>query len=402
MKIRRQIKNILLLNICFLTLVGCASSEGGKNPPSQNEGEDNNPPFESPNSEVTNIFFSELYVGESVNDAILEIGTTSKEPISLRGYKVNFYGGKNLAYSYTFEDEIISKDKLVLFVNLESEFIDETSTIIKLEDNYVCGRYYVELLDRNDKYIDKMGMKGFNLEYIDEGSLVRLKEYQIATHEYEKLNFIKVRLGVKDYLGNLEAPLTLETLLTGPRLDESTYGDLLFANGSDAMGGYTEVTVSSLGDGDTTYFNYSESSGHPGRYSTRYLLIDTPEVDHGPNSNIKEEPRGNAAKKFNNDILKKATSIIVQSNASYALNETYGRLLGYVWYTVDPNKSLESYRLLNFELTKAGLCEFSQYDTYVTMHSNDIYYYNYLEYVYQIAKRDKIKIHGEVDPDYRK
>ena len=84
------------------------------------------------------------------------------------------------------------------------------------------------------------------------------------------------------------------------------------------------------------------------------------------------------------------------------LNETYGRLLGYVWYTVDPNKSLESYRLLNFELTKAGLCEFSQYDTYVTMHFNDIYYYNYLEFVYQIAKRDKIKIHGEVDPDYRK
>ena len=89
MKIRSQIKNILLLNICFLTLVGCASSEGGKNPPSQNEGEDNNPPVESPNSEVTNVFFSELYVGESVNDAILEIGTTSKEPISLRGYKAD-------------------------------------------------------------------------------------------------------------------------------------------------------------------------------------------------------------------------------------------------------------------------------------------------------------------------
>lgn len=129
-------------------------------------------------------------------------------------------------------------------------------------------------------------------------------------------------------------------------------------------------------------------------------MIDTPEISHGPNSKIQEEPWGQEAKKFNNDKLKNASSILIQSNLGSSLKETYNRLLGYVWYTNDPNKSITSYRLLNFQLVKEGLAEFSLHERHDTMKSNDVSYFDYLDYVNEIARRNKIKIHGEIDPNF--
>ena len=387
-KSNKMIKNIFLIFICTFTLISCSNSEEA------------NKPLLNKNSPIENIFFSEMYVGENVNDAILEIGTSSISSVDLRGYKVNFYDRKNLTYSYQFNNETINKSNLIVFANLDASYDDDSSIIIDLPNNYIAGMYYVELVDTDGLIIDSLGTKGFDITYLDSGSLVRLNEANISTHGFDKLNFIKVHDSKKKYLGNLDAPLTKEEILNGPSLDIKRYQKNEFAKGDTPLGGYAEVSVSSLGDGDTTYFNYPDCGLVKGRYSTRYLMIDTPEISHGPNSKIQEEPWGQKAKKFNNDKLKNASSILIQSNLGSSLKETYNRLLGYVWYTNDPNKSITSYRLLNFELVKEGLAEFSLHERYDTMKSNDVSYFDYLDYVNEIARRNKIKIHGEIDPNF--
>lgn len=352
------------------------------------------------NEEKTyDVFFSELYQTESSNEAILEIGTTSKEEYSLKGLKVNFYSGKDLAYSYAFDEETITYDKPLLFVNKDIKFSSSTTSLIKLDDNYIYSGYYLEIVNQNDEVIDCIGHKGYIVKLFENQSMVRLEEKMIPSKEFNPLNFVNIRAGVTSYLGNLNAPISLEELMSGPRLDESLYGNLPFANNGDGTGGYCQVNLQSLGDGDTTYFNFPSESGVSSDDRVRYLLIDTPEVDHGPGG-VDEEARGNEAKRVNNEKLSNATGIIVQSNKDNPLYETFGRMLGYVWYTNEDKNDLSSYRLLNFEMVLDGLAEFAESDLYETMYYKDVLYYDYLSYANDYAASLGLKIHGEKDPNF--
>ena len=342
------------------------------------------------------LFFSEFYSGNSINDCVLELGTSSSKDFSLDGFKVNFYTGKEeISYTYTFTDEIINTSKLVLFVNNDFEYTNDISTIIKLDDNYICGRYYVELVDKDGFIVDSLGQKGFNLEYLSDGSLIRLNEYHQGYEIFNNTHFIKYRPNYLDNLGILNCPISLEEVLNGPVLETELYSDLPFSKNNTATNGFCEVTVNSLGDGDTTYFNFPSGSGIENDYNNRvrYLLINTPEIDHGPGSDIVEEPYGQEAKKFNNDRLNKATLIVVQSSKDAGLKDTYSRTLGFVWYTTKENPSYSDLKLLNHELLINGLARYGS-DDYPSLYSKDILYQDYMNYALNYAIDNKLNIYS--------
>jgi len=372
-------KLILILASGMLLLSACSTNN-------VNDDETTTP------SNIDNIFISELFVGSSLEDGVLELGSTSENEISLHGFTVNFYNSKGVEKFYTFKDEIISKNKLVIFKTNENVYYqDNVNTVINLDADVIYGRNYIELLDKENKLIDCVGYKKINVSYLNNHSMVRLKEKQVSNHKFDNLNFIKIKAENKDYLGNLNSPLTQEEIISGPRLSKEVYGNQKYSENDKPYGGYANVTISSYVDGDTTYFKFP-SSANVGTITqkVRYLLIDTPEIDHGSGA----EPYGDAAKKFTDDKLKSATSVIVQSNKDFALRENYDRLLGYVWYSNDPSKDLSTYRLLNFELVLNGLAKFSTYNEYETMYYQDVLYFNYFEYGYETAVDKKINIYS--------
>lgn len=372
-------KLILILASGMLLLSACSTNN-------VNDDETTTP------SNIDNIFISELFVGSSLEDGVLELGSTSENEISLHGFTVNFYNSKGVEKFYTFKDEIISKNKLVIFKTNENVYYqDNINTVINLDADVIYGRNYIELLDKENKLIDCVGYKKINVSYLNNHSMVRLKEKQVSNHKFDNLNFIKIKAENKNYLGNLNAPLTQEEIISGPRLSKEVYGNQKYSENDKPYGGYANVTISSYVDGDTTYFKFPSSANvGTGTQKVRYLLIDTPEIDHGSGA----EPYGDAAKKFTDDKLKKATSVIVQSNKDFALRENYNRLLGYVWYTTDSSKDLSTYRLLNFELVFNGLAKFSTYNEYETMYYQDVLYFNYFEYGYETAVDKKINIYS--------
>lgn len=346
------------------------------------------------------LFFTEMYIDDTLKDGILELTINNKNLTSLDGIKVNFYGSKDLAYTYTFDGDKL-KSNIVMFVNKDSSYQDDINTIIKLNDNYINGYYYVEVTSNDNQIYDSLGNKGFNLPYVQNQSLVRLKEHFKGSETYNELDFIKVRSGVKSYLGNINSPVTIKELKDGPKLS-SIYSNLPYQQDGLGTGGYVEVKLNSLGDGDTTQFDFPKESGIVNNYENRvrYLLIDTPEINHGSGSIITAEPFGEEAKAFNNKRLKEATMIVAQSNKNKTINDSYGRTLAYIWYTSKENPTVNDLILFNNEIVYAGLAKFSTYDKYEDMYYKDILYYDYLDYGAKLAKSQGIKIYGEKDPTF--
>lgn len=347
--------------------------------------------------EITNdVIFTELYNGSNAFDSVLEISVINDELLNLDNYKLAIYNGSSLKFEYDLSSINLTSN-IILFINKDCSYIANNEVIsIKLDDNYVTGSYYFELTYMN-KIADVLGYKGITLSYLNNQSLVRLKEFYTHQDTFNELNYIRVRSGITSYLGNDLAPLTVEEILKGPHLND-IYLEEDYEVNNLGGGGFLEVDSYSLGDGDTTYFRFNSSSIYSG--SVRYLLIDTPEIDHGSNSYIVAEPFGQEAKRFNNTRLINAKSIIVQSNKGYSLEDTYSRLLGYVWYSNVDNPTQSDYYLLNHELVVAGLAKFSTYNKYETMYYKDVLYYDYLDYGAKRAKSLGIKIYGEIDPEF--
>ena len=65
-----------------------------------------------------------------------------------------------------------------------------------------------------------------------------------------------------------------------------------------------------------------------------------------------QNKQGTTAKEYNNTVLTNAKHYLIQTSLSSSIRETYGRFLGYVWYTYEVNPLPEDYVLLNFEMVK--------------------------------------------------
>ncbi len=377
----------------FLTLIPCLLLSSVTSCNSSNDGKTN-----------SNIIISEYFCGEIYYDSAIELSNISSADISLEGYKLNIYSKDQIKTTITL-NETIKANSTFVYANKGYDNSNTQLTNIKiLDDNYLTGKDYIELVNTKSNLLDCIGTKGFEISYAKNESLVRLKEYYNGYKTYNYLEYVRVKSNTRTYLGNQKVPLTKEELMDGPKLT-SEYSSLEFTNSSEAaLGGYVEVSIVSLGDGDTTVFKYDSSSNLTElTQRTRYLLINTPEVDHGPQSSIVEEKWGKTAEIYNNERLNKAKHILVQSNKGFGLRETYGRLLGYVWYTEKENPTLSDYKLLNHEMVINGLARFDSRDKYASMYTGDVLYYEYFMYAYEYASQNKIKLFGnDDDPNFNK
>lgn len=110
---------------------------------------------------------------------------------------------------------------------------------------------------------------------------------------------------------------------------------------------YTEATVKTYVDGDTTHFNVSTSISSTGVLKARYLAIDTPE------STGQIEPWGKKASNYTKNALSSATSIIIESDTNtWDLDSTGDRYLVWVWYRTSDSSD---YKNLNLEILQEGL-----------------------------------------------
>ena len=108
-----------------------------------------------------------------------------------------------------------------------------------------------------------------------------------------------------------------------------------------------EVTVKTYVDGDTVHFYVPQSVMPSGVLKGRFLAINTPE------STGKIEEYGKAASRFTQETLRKATSIIIESETpTWNADSTGDRYLVWVWYKTADS---DSYRNLNLEILQNGL-----------------------------------------------
>ena len=148
---------------------------------------------------------------------------------------------------------------------------------------------------------------------------------------------------------------------------------------------YTEATVKTFVDGDTTHFNVPTSIIPTGVLKARYLGINTPE------STGQIEPWGKKASNYTKAALSGATSIIIESdNAGWTPDSTGDRYLVWVWYK---NAEMTDYRCLNLEILQEGLA--------VSSSSSELSYANLCVTILNQSVTHKLHVFSkEKDPDF--
>ena len=386
-------KKLLLLTTLFL--VGCAPTSTPTEPSKEPE---------VPPSPAEKLFVSEVYASnESTFGKAIELGYIGDFELNLEGYRLQIFSGKTLKKTITFtSNDVVSPNGTYVIANKTNDVYDYHSKAnMILDDDYIFGSNVIKLVNPHNLMFEVFGSE-MKYDYALYSSHLKLPVfYGPSTAKYDLLKYINVRVDENySYLGNLECPFyNQQDVLDGPKITEELFS-LPFEDGSMPGGGFAEVTVASCGDGDTTVFNFKDEYANVDRQErTRYMNINTPEISHSPDGSG-EEPWGVAAMKYNNDILKSAKKILVQSVKGYGFREVYGRLLGFVWYSNVENPTLSDYKLLNVEMVREGYAYFGGSDPLKELYSGDIYYNTYFDYAYLYAQNSGIRIHGEIDPDY--
>lgn len=370
-------KNFLfsLLFITCLATVGCfGNSENKTNSP---------------------LILSELHSASDTDSRAIELYNISNNDIDLKEYEIKISNG------YTIELSGIIKPKTTFVIvkdGSKDNFIEKADLVT--ENLFYNGMQAVSLLKGN--YLcDVFNFPGATFDcgsYLD---LCRKNEYLIGRKTYRQYDWIRYACDDTSRLGNIEA-ISDEELCEGPKLTQYDFDKPFSKEDGVGGGGAIKVTLASMGDGDTTRFNFGYSDPYVyGNQSVRYLCLDTPETQHG--DEISEMPWGVAAANYNNSILRKAKAFAVSSSPDLATRETYGRVLGFVWVSYIDNPKPEDYICLNHLMVKEG------YSTMRFLGKNQkddktnykgISFTNIMFNVELLAIENKIKIHGEVDPNF--
>ncbi|MCR5490734.1 MAG: thermonuclease family protein [Bacilli bacterium] len=347
----------------------------------------------------SSVIFSEFFLGDSVDQRAVEISNYGERDIDLAEYEVIIFHGSATSPEYriplsgTLEP---NKSYVIKY--------DKADSILKFDlstpDFVTNGTWPLALL-HNGKTVDVLGWIGNQLSFASDDT-VRKNEYRVGREHSEPYDWISFSDGKFDRLGSPDCPYDEATLIQGPRLTQEDFDRPYVAYGETGAGGAVEVSLGYVGDGDTTTFDDLPSDliarGYSGD-SFRYQNIDTPEIDHG--SYISAGPWGYPAKYWNNAILRNAKHIVIQSVLDSSLTETYGRLIGYVWYSNLSNPKPEDYINLNHLTIVEGYSKIA-FDGGKTskMSYNGISYYRYFEDANNRGLRDGYKVFGEKDPDF--
>ena len=346
------------------------------------------------------VIFSEFYVGDSLRQRALEISNYGQEAVDLSKYEVACFHGdaKVPEYRFRLQGTLQANSSYVVRYS-ESDSI--THYDLSTPDFVSDGSWPVALL-HNGKAVDVLGRIGDQLEFAYD-DFVRKNEYRIGREHSEAYDWIAYAQNDQSHLGNPSCPLSEAEILEGPKLTQSDLDAPYVLEGTQlGGGGAKEVKLGYVGDGDTTTFSNLPADlvnlGYSGD-SFRYQNIDTPEIDHG--SSISADPWGYAAKRWNNEILRNAKHILIQSVLNGPITENYGRLLGYVWYSTLVNPKPEDYINLNHQTILEGYSKiaFGSSKT-LKMLSRGIPYYRYFEDANNRGLRDGYKVFGEKDPDF--
>ena len=391
---------VIFLAPFFLALCSCAgdlpsSSEAPSHDFSSSTSAET-PEFQ----EGSPLLFSEFYLGSSAATRAVEISNYGDAPILLSAYSIKIFKSNSLTptYEIAFPDVTLGPNEAyVVAYSQNSEPVDADL----LSDDLITNGAWPMGLYAGETRVDTLGTIGYDVAYCT-GSIVRKNERRIGREYSRPYDWVRYEASDASHLGEAACPVSQDRLSEGPLLTQEEFDTpYCTENGLYGMGGVLEVGLVSLGDGDTTVFSYPSeltSLGYSGK-SFRYQNIDTPETQHG--NTIQAQPWGYAAKRWNNDTLRSAKHILIQSVKGGYLTETYGRLLGYVWYTLEENPTPSDYRNLNFETILNGYSNvaFSSVAS-DTMKSDGVSYYSYFLDADHGAEEQGIKIHGEKDPDF--
>lgn len=348
------------------------------------------------------LIFNEFVSGTSANDRALELANISANPVSLNDYSIGIYRGDSasITYSLALTGALASHETYV--IASDSSNADYQAKADLVSSQLINNGTYPMVLLKNGVLADVLGVPGYQTNWGNKADLVRKNEYQKGQANFQSDDWVYYAMDDLSHLKSYACPLNDERLLEGPHLTSEDFKRPYAVSSTVGGGGVYEVSVAYYGDGDTTDFDYPDGlnalgfeDGHPFRYQN----IDTPEIQHG--TSIQAQPWGYPAKSFNNAILRKAAHILVQSVNGGTLTETYGRLLGFVWYTDVASPSPKDYTLLNHLTVKEGYSKvaFSGVATSLMM-SDGLSYFSYLVDANAYAEKHHLKVHGESDPSF--
>jgi endonuclease YncB( thermonuclease family) len=360
-----------------------------------------NSSFIAPFEADSPLIFNEFAVGSSPISRAVELANIGTASLDLSSYSIGIYKGtsQSITYRVSLSGSLAPKSVYVIADSgSDASFVKKANAT---SDQLINNGTYPMVLLHGEKRVDTLGVPGYQTAWGAACSLVRKNEYQVGRAVFEPYDWVPFTADNLSYLGVLACPMSEARLLQGPKLTQTDL-DAPYISNSQGGGGCLPVTVSYYGDGDTTDFNYPaelNAMGYEDGHAFRYQNIDTPEIQHG--DYIQAQPWGYAAKTFNNDLLRNATHILIQSVKGGDLTETYGRLLGFVWYTSVANPAPSDYINLNHATVLAGFSKiaFSGVAT-SQMNSEDLSYYSYLVDANDYAAKLGLKVHGETDPDF--
>lgn len=348
------------------------------------------------------LIFSEFHRGYFSNDRAIEIYNKGNDDINLNEYQICIYkqNNKEPYQTISLSGTLEAKKTYVIVHDQSSDSLKEKADLIK--ELMVDGTWPISL-NHKDKIVDVLGKIGFQHDYSTYTDIARKNEFLIGREEMNNYDWIKYDADKIDLLGTIDVTISEEELLQGQRLTAEDFSRPFIQNGYGG-GGAIKVKLAYTGDGDTTNF-YLDSADISGDLSSReiirYLGINTPEIQHG--TSIDAEPWGYAAKRFNNQVINNAKSFAIQTSKGGSYRDTYGRLLGYVWYSNLTNPQPEDYMCLNFEMVREAYA-FTFFDTVTnnryTMFYKSVSYTNIMKNAELRAKNNGWKIHGEIDPDF--
>lgn len=342
-----------------------------------------------PISEFTNsnLIISEIYFENEIYSDAIELSNISEENIDLSEYHLEIYryNDSNPTYEIYLEGELAIDESYVIASSLASQ--ESKNIAYMVSENYLNnGSYTIGLYKGND-LMDIIGKIGMNYDYAEGHSLVRKVDKLAGKNVFDPYDFIRYNPHNLSLLGNVDNTLSPEELLDGPKKDENYFTLPYSEDGFTGSGGIIKVSLDHNIDGDTTAFNYPYeilemldiSNGH----SMRYLNVNTPE------STRTIEPWGRQASKFTSQLINAhANELYVQSAAGGALKETYGRLLGFVW---------AGDTLVNYALVLNGYSTLHP-DEFKNVSYKGISYYSFMYNAELKAKKEGLRVQGEVDP----
>ncbi len=389
----KRIASSLTLALSAVLLFSCASSS---NPSVSSADSSSDLSSDGDFESRSPLLFSEFFLGESYKDRVVEIANYGDDPISLSSYSIRIYKSTALTPSFFIPlgDSILKAGETftIAYQEIEGLSIDLVSDQLMNNGTWPMGLF------KGEMRVDTLGEIGMANAFASDEVIIRKNEFHEGREKSVRYDWIGYPRGYSDNLHDSICPVSEEYLRQGPKLSEEEFALPFASSLGKGTGGVAEVSVSGYGDGDTTYFEYPSSMKEFYGHSFRYQNIDTPEVQHG--NTIQVQPWGEAAAKWNNEQLRKAKHILVQSVLDGALTETYGRLLGFVWIADKDDPSPEDYRNLNYLTILNGYSKLAFSSDSCAMKSGEITYNSYFKDANAYGIKAGLKVFGEKDPDF--